>query len=67
MTTVRCSALSGDRLALYGGSGACEGLEADSSTVVAVVYTTAGGDTVETLVDASTGAQFVLEDPIMCE
>jgi len=66
LTPIRCYKLAGERLALYGLSGAVDGLTADCDTVVAVVCTTSDGRTVETLVDSASGSQFLLEDPIMC-
>jgi hypothetical protein len=46
--------------------GVVEGLSAELASVVAVVCTTADGETVETLVDATSGEHFKLEDPILC-
>ena len=44
-----------------------EELSPELTSVVAVVCTTADGQTMETLVDATSGEHIKFEDPILCE
>lgn len=44
-----------------------EELSQELTSVVAVVCSTADGQTIETLVDAASGEHFKFEDPILCE